>query len=806
MKRRLLRCLAAGLALFIAFAFAGCSGGNSTAGDTGDSGSGELVAQTFNEGCILCHSSGAIVDVEVAHSLESNSPKGEITGVTIDGGTGTVTVNFKLFESTNSGLVPLIGVAPNDIRFTIAKLVPGTSGDADAWQSYINTVQTKNPGDPGNAPDGTPTPDGTKAVQATAQRASAGDGVFTDNGNGTYSYQLDLDITTVTNPLTGAPIPYDASLTHRVAMQVAGNVANAFIDFVPAGGAPTTTRNIAVNASCNECHIKLGLHGGDRIQLEYCVTCHNPGTADSRSGNTVDFKVMVHKLHSGEELPSINELGWEYAIWGFGNSKNDYSTVVFPQDVRFPGLEASNCTKCHETGDASDSANYLNVPTQEACTSCHDLTSFIDPPPVGFTLHPGGARADNSSCAGCHPASGGAAGISDSHQIPALIAAQSYEYNIVSITDQNDDAQLDPGDFVKVTFSVTDPTNGDAPYNILTDPQFTSRAGAASRLAILIGWDTSDYTNTGSGSIPAQPISINPLFGGSTDNRDGTFTATSTVAIPANVAGSGVVAIEGHPAVETTPGSGVYNLRVPVKNVYQNVTITGSSTVARRTVVNIASCNRCHGVLSLHGNNRTNEPQVCVICHNANATDIEVRPADPATAVDGKVEEAIDFKYMIHAIHAGAAEEHGFRENGIVVYGFGGSVNDFSEVRMPAGTDNLKNCGGCHTSSTFEVPLDKNALPTTILTEADLASPDDDKNITPTASVCSACHDSIDAKTHMTEQGGRFDFVAFAPAESGGDGGGDLRQTCAVPAPYRPSQRVTLKALIVAAAMASTRR
>jgi hypothetical protein len=30
--------------------------------------------------------------------------------------------------------------------------------------------------------------------------------------------------------------------------------------------------------------------------------------------------------------------------------------------------------------------------------------------------------------------------------------------------------------------------------------------------------------------------------------------------------------------------------------------------------------------LILHGNNRTNEIGICVICHNPNATDIEVRP------------------------------------------------------------------------------------------------------------------------------------------------------------------------------------
>ena len=769
--------------LILALTLYGCSGGNSGADDDGDA--APLVAQTFNEDCALCHRATSIADVAEVHSKDDNSPQGQITAVNIVG--GTVTINFRLFESTNNA-IPLPGVAANDIRFTIAKLVPGAAGDADAWQSYINSEETVAAGDPGNAPDGTDTPDGTTAIQATAERASANPTGYTDNGDGTYSYELSFDITNVTTPVA---VAYEPALTHRVAIQTSDNVANPFFDFVPAGGGLPLTRNVVVNASCNECHIKLGLHGGDRIQTQYCVTCHNPGSTDANSGNTVDFKVMIHKIHYGEELPTIDQLDYEYAIWGFMNSKHDYSNVVFPQDVRFPGLEAGNCTKCHETGDASDSANYLNVPTQQACGSCHDTTSFVDPAPAGFTLHSGGARADNSSCAGCHPASGGVAGITDSHQIPAQIAAQRFEYNIVSVTDQNDDV-VDPGDFPKVTFSVTDPTNGDAPYDVLTDPQFTA-GGGVSRLAILLGWDTTDYTNTGSGSVPAQPVSIDPLSIGSTpatDNGDGTFSVTSTVAIPADVTGSAVAAIEGHPAEETVAGSGVYDLRVPVKNVFQPFTVTGAGTVSRRVVVDIDNCNSCHGQLSLHGSNRTNEPQVCVICHNANATDIDVRPLFASDAVDGKVEEAIDFKYMIHAIHAGEAAEHGFREEGIVVYGFRGSVNDFSEVRLPAETDNLRNCAGCHDGSTFAVPVNSNALPTTVLTEADLADPDDDKNITPTASVCSSCHDSIEAKTHMTEEGGQFDFAAFAPQQNGT--GGSQADLCGPgPLSARPAGHTT---------------
>jgi len=716
--------------LFFAFTLAACSGGNS-----GSDEEEVLVAQTFNEGCTLCHRAGSIADVEAVHSKESNSPQGEIIGVNIDGGTGLVTVAFRLFESENN-LVPLAGVSEDDIRFTIAKLVTDING-VSTWQSYINDTETKDAGDPGSAADGNTT------VQADYERANDDDGVFTDNEDGSYAYQFSFDIRNVTTPIA---VTYESDQTHRIAIQVSDNVANPYVTFVPddlpALNTTNATREIVTNASCNECHLKLGLHGGERIQVQYCVTCHNPGTTDANSNNTVDLTVMIHKIHTGEDLPEV-QAGGEYAIWG--RSKADFSTVVYPQDRR-------NCTKCHDGTDPAtpDGDNWKNVPSTAACTSCHDA-----PDPDEYPTFPNLTAAE----------------IEEAHEIPQQIAGTKYEYNIVSVSDPNGQ-KVDPGDLVKVTFSVTDPTNGDLPYDILNDPAFTSTASAASRLAILIGWDNTDYTHTGSGSNPAQPISIDPLSIGSTpatDNGDGTFSVTSAVAIPEDVTGSGVVAIDGHPAGDFD-GDGTFSDRVPVTNVVMNFPITDSVAVNRRQVVDIDNCNRCHGVLSLHGNNRTNEPQLCVICHNANATDIEVRPGAPATGVDGKVEEAIDFKYMIHAIHAGAVDEHGFRENGIVIYGFRGSVNDFSHVRLPAGSDNLRNCSGCHDGDTFAVPLDANALPTTILTEADEADPDDDKNITPTAAVCSSCHDSIESKTHMAEQGGQFDFVAFAPADNGGGG------------------------------------
>ncbi|MDO9265145.1 MAG: OmcA/MtrC family decaheme c-type cytochrome [Desulfosalsimonadaceae bacterium] len=736
-------CLIMLLAAVFGLILAGC---NSQSGQGKADPEAPLVEQFYSELCGLCHAPGRTADAALVHASDDTSNrKPEITGVTeatsetdtdVPAGEVRLKIAFRIMDSENP-LIP-VSVPANDIRFTIAKLVPvndGGAGEGESrWMSYLNRTASGS---------------GGPVLLATYERASQTGGTFVDNMDGSYSYIFSFNMMTVTDPVSGAPILYDRSMPHRVAMQVAGNVDNAVYDYVPDGSPAADTRYIAGNASCDECHIKLGFHGGGRIAVDYCVTCHNPGTTDPATGNTLNLGVMVHKIHMGENLPSV-EAGGKYLLGDV-----DYSENAYPQDIR-------RCTKCHDgtpgaATETDDGNNWKKVPTMEMCTSCHDRTSFAAAPPAGFIPHSGGVQTDNSKCIVCHPDVDGIASVTDSHVIPETAATARFKYNIISI------AGTAPGGFPAVTFSVTDPANGDLPYDILKDPEFTAPAGA-SRLAVLIGWETTDYTNTDSGSTPAQPISINPLAqGAATDNGDGTFTVKSTIAIPANAVGSGVMGIEGHPAVETTPGSGVYDLRVPVTSVVEYFPITDSAAEPRRDVVSINNCNKCHGALSLHGGNRTNQTQLCVICHNPDATDIARRPADTASAADGKAEEAIDFKSMIHAIHG--AE---IREKGIVIYGFGNSANDFSSVRLPSGVDNIRNCEGCHLSGTFEVPVADNVLPTTIETGADLGSPGDDTNVTPAASVCTSCHDGITAKTHAAGEGGKFDFVPFKAEDAGG--------------------------------------
>jgi OmcA/MtrC family decaheme c-type cytochrome len=326
----------------------------------------------------------------------------------------------------------------------------------------------------------------------------------------------------------------------------------------------------------------------------------------------------------------------------------------------------------------------------------------------------------------------------------------AYQYRVLSV------ANTAPGQKPVVTFEVINPINGNVRYDIQSDPPFTATANGASRLFVQFAWDTRDYDNTGSGSeksgaapAPALPIGVNALTTAQ-KNADLSFTVSSSRPLPLTAKGTGTVVIEGHPA-EDVNGDGVLD-RLPVKSAYQHFTITDAAVVPRRAVVDIEKCRQCHQPhLSLHGNNRTDEIQVCVTCHNPNATDIAYRTSGPETP--------IDFKRMVHAIHAGK-----MRKTPFVVIGFGGSVNDFSGVRFPR---NLAECATCHVSGKYGLPLRAGTLATTVSTGSVYGPPKvvdgdpaNDRNITPIASVCSSCHDDSEARRHMI-QTGRASFSAL---------------------------------------------
>ena len=507
------------------------------------------------------------------------------------------------------------------------------------------------------------------------------------------------------------------------------------------GGAPTFERRIVDNISCNACHDRLEFHGGPRTDVDYCVTCHNPYSVDGDTGNTVDMTAMVHNIHSARS---------DYQIIGHGGTPHDWSDLVWTQDIR-------NCETCHDETNTNtpQASNWQDVQNRASCGTCHYDDGIPDSGndyAIEDGVHPAGlVFSDDSQCVICHgPTSTVANGdlrVANAHEIPTQLASGAFQYNILTVSNTA------PGEFPVVDFSVTDPTNGGAAYDIHTAPEWTTCTFGASRLAVGVAWSTTDYTSTGSGASPAQPISMNPLNacgGNSTTVDNQTFTVTSTVAIPANAVGSAAVTIDGHPAVDI---DGTVE-RIAVTNAVSYAVITDTAAVPRRNAVAIEKCQDCHYSLAMHGNNRTDNIEVCVTCHNPNATDVN-RRNPPCSDTLGTDDVTIDMKRMIHLLHASGATGVPYD-----VCGFGNSPHTFDVVY----SGHLNNCEGCHQPGGY-YPVDPAVvLGTTVSVGADPASPIDDVVISPNTAVCSSCHTSALARSHMEQNGG--DFAATKAADS----------------------------------------
>ncbi len=658
-----------------------------------------------------------------------------ITGATLDG--GNAVVNFTLTDGNNTAITDL---ELGNLRFVLAKLQASPlGGSTGSWQSYVNSIESAGSVGPG-----------TEAkLQATYERS----GELENFGDGTYRYTFGTDVTALPADILdqakteGLNLDYEAARTHRVAIQFddGPNPINPFYDWVPETGEVSGVFNyqVAVTNNCNRCHNPLGIHGGNRVEVEYCVTCHNPGSTDANSGNTVDMKVMIHKIHMGENLPSV-AAGNPYVIWGFRDRPHDYSEVVYPQDLR-------NCQNCHvgssttsefysEVQLSSQGDNWNSFPSQAACGSCHDN--------LDFSTHAGG-QPDDSGCASCHADGQIAGSVAQSHALLVRDESSNYLPEILAINNTA------PGEFPSIDFRITNPNTGET-WDILNDAPWTV-GGGASRLAVDVAWNTDDYSNTGNEADNASAVSIDALSN-ATANGDGSFNVVSSIAIPdgsqtPNVAatGSGAIVIEGHPAVDVD-GDGDPNT-VFMQNVkdYFSIDEASGTARARRDIADIGQCLDCHQNLVLHGSNRSDTVQGCTVCHNPRNTDRGVRAVASNPPTDGKLEESINFTNMVHAIHAPS-----IRENPLQVVGFRGFttyVYDEDHVQYPG---DLSDCTSCHGDDGYQLPLASGVLGTTVSTGSDIADPADDVVISPQSNACYSCHESDVAKAHMEQNGGAF--------------------------------------------------
>ncbi len=659
---------------------------------------------------------------------------------------GTVTVNFTATDPKELAL-DLAGVnTPGTVTasFIIAVLPNGQNQYTDYLTRPASNSQT-----------------GISTQQPTAESMTTGT-LSGSPGQYTYTFKTKL------------PSGFDATATHTVGIYASRNLSefdlgtnynDDVFSFVPNGSPVTHVHDEIRTQTCNKCHDPLSAHGGARRSVPLCVLCHQPQGLDPDTGNSIDMKVMIHKIHMGEELPSV-QAGHPYQIIGFQGSVNDFSTVVFPADIR-------NCTFCHEggivpppnsgqpgqgglgapavalatkngtpppenggattgTGTAllnpkgaacGSSGNpgcnpdllpwppqnadwWLSHPSRLACGSCHDNVNFV----TGEN-HANLPQISDNQCTNCHTIQG---------EVPFDI----------SITGAHTIPQFAPG-LPGVVFKLEKVDNGLAGQSPTVTYQLTDKSGkpldpaSMDFLNLVMAGPTSDYQNAVSEDIRK----------GSTGSG-GTYTYTFKATVPAGATGTYTVGIEGYKNVTLLPGT---NKQQVVRDVGFNQIIDFSvdgSAVTPHTEDNTqAQCNECHFALALHGTIRQNV-HYCLLCHNPTATDAAQRPAAQ------KPDQSIDMPVMVHRIHLGENAEEGGQLTPYIVYGFHGSVNDFSDVRYPA---QLTHCEKCHVNETDEAPVPDGRIAVT--------NPRAFINPTPpTTAACTACHTAQDASAHASLQ------------------------------------------------------
>jgi OmcA/MtrC family decaheme c-type cytochrome len=599
----------------------------------------------------------------------------KITGATA-AADGTVRVTFKLTDPKGLPLDREGIVTPGTVStsFILATIPNGQT----QYQAYTTRVQAS-----------------PRTGKSNTQASADTGGTYTKVADGEYTYQFG----------TKLPSNADRTATHSIGIYGSRNLSEFDLgtqydddvyNFVPAGGNVTNVRDIIRTETCNKCHDPLALHGGSRRSVELCNLCHTqrtfstPDNLDPDTGNTIDMTTMIHKIHAGSELPSVQD-GKPYQIVGNANSLHDYS------EIAFPALGARNCEACHGQDQAAQKNNWLTKPSRQACGACHDNVDFATG--KGHVDLP---QLSDNQCSNCHVPQGEIdfdASIRGAHMVPKF-------------------STMLPG----AVAAITNVTNGSAGQKPTITFTLKDKAGngldAKGMTTLRAYWagPTTDYAQYQQEDART-----------ATCDAAGTCTYTFSNAIPAGAKGSFAIYMEGYREITILPGTAkAVTQRDAFVNPIRYFSVDGSAVAQRRQVVDMQKCNACHGALALHGDQRNNV-QGCVVCHNPNETDRSRRPAGQMPA------QTVDFKVMIHRIHTGHELQHEY-----TVYGFGNVPYDFTEVGYPG---DRRNCAACHVNNSQQLTVKPGLLPTQ---DARQAIP----VIQPEAAACTACHSSIAAKSH----------------------------------------------------------
>ncbi|MBI4464879.1 MAG: OmcA/MtrC family decaheme c-type cytochrome [Acidobacteria bacterium] len=589
----------------------------------------------------------------------------------------TVSVLFRIADEKGRGLDRL-GVdtpGPVDFDLILARIKPGDL----QYTNYI-TKRVSNP-----------------ATGVTADQPAADtEGTYTSLGDGVYKYASGFQF----------PTSPERDSTHTLSMRARRDlrefglgfaVVYGFYDFAPSGKPVSQVRDVVRTENCYQCHDPLeSVRTGFGRDVKRCVLCHTPQNLDPDSGNSLDLKVMIHKIHRGANLPSV-KAGKPYQIVASDQTVRDFSTVVWPQDIR-------NCTTCHQKATQGD--NHKTNPNRAACGSCHDNVDFA----TGAN-HPCGVQGDDSQCSGCHlPDSGeefdlsvdGAHTIPEySKQLPGLNAKISGVSN------------TRPGERVTMSFTITDNAGNLVDLSTLE------------ALNLVLAGPTTDYTwRVDAGERP------NAQRAG-----DG-YQYTFPEPFPADARGTYAVSIRAVRKVTlrgALPGK-TYTAQENAFNPVLYFGIGGSPVEPRRKVVDEGKCRVCHKDLAIGVRGLQRNPEYCVLCHNPKFTDMRSRPPDQRPV------ETLSFRTKVHRNHRGRKLEEEYRtftSSGTTLW---------NENRFPG---DQRNCAKCHLGDSYKLPLPEGLA----WTDAPrfFYSP-----VGPIASACLGCHNGKSAAAHAYQMTAPF--------------------------------------------------
>jgi len=318
--------------------------------------------------CSLCHwPEGEEYDASVsgAHLLPNKSnqlrnPVWHLLSITDTAPGQKPTVKFQITDKTGAYMKPSEFARPNGrLRLDIA-------GPNTDYRWYVQ-----------------------ESADAAAYDVATGTATWTFAGaipadaTGSYTLAMEGRLNTTLNPGTTKEFVFEES------------PINLTLPFAVTDETPVARRTVVDQAKCNKCHYFLEGHGANRNQVAVCVICHNPtmtaeAATETDPKESVEMKVMIHKIHTGMELTK------DYNIGG-----TSFQEVTYPGDRR-------NCQACHIAGaytvplpegttPTDWPANYWTPvrPTSAACLGCHDSVeaaahAYVNTAPFG------------EACAACH--------------------------------------------------------------------------------------------------------------------------------------------------------------------------------------------------------------------------------------------------------------------------------------------------------------------------------------------------------------------------------------------------------------------